>query len=244
MKAEASSSCRWVLTTFLLPGCVYTEDLTRSSALVTMQKPGHPVDPWSLCAPSTVIGGHPPPPITALHPSLLCLPFCLPFAPSRPSILTSTPFLTHQPPPSSPRSYPTALPSHSIPKAVHTEAYCVCRETAEGTRERDGAKKQTQLSFPDLPSHKFTAVNSAVFHHIAWMCFWRQKWSFSGPFPFLVQFHPPGYYKRFQLGHFSLVTRYRAPTWLSKLQPLWSEQHHIVPLFPKVPVIGSAGRAV
>ncbi|CAB1450978.1 unnamed protein product [Pleuronectes platessa] len=42
----------------------------------------------------------------------------------------STPFLAHQPP-SSPRSYPTALPSRSIPQAVHTEAYCVCRQTAE-----------------------------------------------------------------------------------------------------------------
>lgn len=156
------------MTTFLLPGCVYTEDLSRSSALVTMQKPGHLVDPWSLCAPGTVIGDPPPPPrITALHPSLLCLPFCLPFAPVsplRPNFHT----LPHPPTPlSSPRSYPTALPSRSIPKAVHTEAYCVCRETAEGTRERDGAKKQTELSVPAGHSHIFTAVNSTLFDHVA-----------------------------------------------------------------------------
>lgn len=136
---------------------------------------GHHAETWTPCRPLEPLCTRysyrrpppPPPRITALHPSLLCLPFCLPFAPVsplRPNFHT----LPHPPTPlSSPRSYPTALPSRSIPTAVHTEAYCVCRETAEGTRERDGAKKQTELSVPAGHSHIFTAVNSTLFDHIA-----------------------------------------------------------------------------
>lgn len=132
---------RWVQTTLLWPECVYTEDHSHPSTVVTVPKPRHPLDPWSLCAPVQLWEVSPP--ITTLRPSLPSLPFPLPSnqPPSSFILLTSTPFLTHQPP-SSPCSYPTALPSRSIPQAVHTEAYCVCagrRQKAvysQSTREK------------------------------------------------------------------------------------------------------------
>ena len=143
-------SLRWgLLSTLRSPVCVYTGGPSSTpSAAVTVPKPGHPLDPWSLCAPvqswkislplahtHTYTHTH-----SHTHTSLLpSLP-----SPSLPTLKSthlllllhpswaSTPFLAHQPP-SSPRSYPTALPSRSIPQAVHTEAYCVSRQTAEGS---------------------------------------------------------------------------------------------------------------
>lgn len=100
--------------------------------------PSRPLEP--LCT-RTVVKGQPPP-IPQSPPSFLhCHLF--PFPQTNPSsfiLLASTPFLTHQPP-SSPCSYPTALPSRSIPRAVHTEAYCVCWETAEGSIQSEHRRK-------------------------------------------------------------------------------------------------------
>lgn len=131
---------RCVRTTLLWPDFVYTEDHSHPSAVVTVPKPRHPLDPWSLCAPVQLWEVSPP--ITTLRPSLPSLLFPLPTnqPPSSFILLTSTPFLTHQPP-SSPCSYPTALPSHSIPQAVHTEAYCVCREKPEGSIQSEHQRK-------------------------------------------------------------------------------------------------------
>lgn len=109
------------------------KDHSHPSAVVTVLKPGHPVDPWSLCAAiqfweiSTHTHTPPPPSVPHCHLFPSSLPLNRP--PSPFVLLTSTPFLTHQPP-SSPCSYPSGLPSRSIPQAVHTEAYCECREKA------------------------------------------------------------------------------------------------------------------
>lgn len=102
------------------------------------QTPSRPLEP--LCT-RTVVGGQPPhhhpPSVTTI--SSLSPTFKLTHPPTS-ILLTSTPFLTHQPP-SSPCSYPTALPSRSIPQAVHTEAYCVCRETTEGSIQSEHQRK-------------------------------------------------------------------------------------------------------
>lgn len=102
--------------------------------------PSRPLEP--LCTRTVVRGQlphHHPPSVTAIYSRS---PTFTPTTPSSSSfiLLTSTPFLTHQPP-SSPCSYPTALPSRSIPQAVHTEAYCACRETAEGSIQSEQRRK-------------------------------------------------------------------------------------------------------
>lgn len=99
---------------------------------------GHCAETWTPCRPLEPLCSHtvlrdqhthtpPPPSVPHCHLFPSSLPLNRP--PSPFVLLTSTPFLTHQPP-SSPRSYPSALPSRSIPQAVHTEAYCECREKA------------------------------------------------------------------------------------------------------------------
>lgn len=79
-----------------------------------------------------------------LPPSLPSLPLPFPLPQNQPLpvfiLRAPTPFLTLQPP-SSPCSYPTALPSRSIPRAVHTEAYCVGWETAGGYIQSEHQRK-------------------------------------------------------------------------------------------------------
>ncbi|KAI9516197.1 hypothetical protein NQZ68_019042 [Dissostichus eleginoides] len=90
----------------------------------------------------------PPTPPSFCH----CHLFPFPYPQTRPSFFilrASTPFLTHQPP-SSPCSYPTALPSRSIPRPVHTEAYCVGRETAEGSIQSE--KRRTGMCRAEMNS--------------------------------------------------------------------------------------------
>lgn len=124
---------------------VYTEDRSNPSAAVTVLKPRHPLDPWSLCAPIQFIERSASP----LHhhtPSVTAISFpSLNLRPSPPFsfiLQASTPFLTHQPP-SSPCSYPTALPSRSIPRPMYTEAYCAYWETVEGSIQSGHWRKKT-----------------------------------------------------------------------------------------------------
>lgn len=131
---------RWVLTITTLPVHRAT---SAPSLTVTVPKPRHPLDPRSLSAP--VQYWKISPPITTLLPSSLpSLPLPLPLPQNQPLpvfiLRAPTPFLTLQPP-SSPCSYPTALPSRSIPRAVHTEAYCVGWETAGGCIQSEHQRK-------------------------------------------------------------------------------------------------------
>lgn len=123
---------------------MYTEGLSRSSALVSVQKPGHPAGPWSLCAPGTVTEGQPPASPPSIHPC-----YVFPLAPSPPSVLTSTPFLTHQPPVLTTQlSHCPAISQHSEGRA-HRSLLCVQGDGRRHQREME----QTELAFPAPHTH-------------------------------------------------------------------------------------------
>lgn len=114
----------WVLTTLPSPVCVYTEDHSHPSAAVTVPKPRHPLDPWSLCAPVQLWEVSPT--ITTLRPSLPSLPLPLPsnqpLLPHPSSFHTlphpPTPILTMQ------LSHCPAISQHSAGRA-HRGLLCV-----------------------------------------------------------------------------------------------------------------------
>lgn len=127
---------------WLPSGCVYT-DLGRLSAVVTAQKPGHPVDPWSLCAQLqevSLMHYHPPSiaAMSSLSPSFTADP-----PPS--SVQTSTPFLPHQPP--HPHHAAIPLPCHLTAfRRPCTQKPIVCAGRRQKAPERE-MEQRNQLNF-------------------------------------------------------------------------------------------------